>query len=230
MTQTIARPTTAVVILFFLAALLPADAQGPRVARIGLIQSGSPATSAAFVDAFRQRLREIGYVEGRNVTMDVRYADDVRYAAAQTKRYRDLAAELVGLPVDVIVTPGTIATRAAKEVTSTIPIVMVSAGDAVAAGLVRTLAQPGGNITGQSFMGPELAVKGFDLLTEAFPQAKRIAALFDPAIARAREPVGIRAVGAAAQARGIVLQSVEFRHPDDLDRALAPVGKARPDA
>jgi putative ABC transport system substrate-binding protein len=79
MTQMIARPTTAVVILFLLAALLPADAQGPHVARIGLIQSGSPATSAAFVDAFRQRLREIGYVEGRNVTMDVRYADDVRY-------------------------------------------------------------------------------------------------------------------------------------------------------
>ncbi len=210
--------------------------QGGKVIRVGVLQSGSPATSADLVEAFRQRLRELGYVEGRHIAIEVRYADDSRYTAAQKpKRYRDLAAELVGLPVDIVVASGTPATRAAKEMTSTVPIVMVSVGDAVAAGLVRSLAQPGGNVTGQSFMGPEMALKELDLLAEAFPRAKRIAALFDPAIATiartpAREPVGIHAVGAAARARGVVLQPVEIQRPDDLERALAPVGKARPDA
>ena len=206
-----------------------------KVTRIGLLQSGTPAAAAALVEAFRQRLRELGYVEGRHIAIEVRYADDSRYTGAQKpKRYRDLAAELVRLPVDIVVVSGTPATRAAKEMTSTVPIVMVGVGDAVAAGLVRSLAQPGGNVTGQSFMGPEVAVKEFDLLTEAFPRATRIAALFDPGIATTRTPggefVGIRAVSAAAQARGIVLQPVEFRHPGDLERALAPGGKARPDA
>ena len=117
--------------------------------------------------------------------------------------------------------------------TSTVPIVMVSVGDAVAAGLVRSLAQPGGNVTGQSFMGPEMTVKQFDLLAEAFPRAKRIAVLFAPAIATrtpAGEPVGIRAVGAAAQARGVAVQPVEVHRPDDFERALAPARKARHDA
>jgi putative ABC transport system substrate-binding protein len=223
----------AFVALALLITTLAAQAQqSGKLTRIGILQSGSPATSGALVEAFRQRLREHGYVEGRNIAIEVRYADDIRYAAAQSKRYRDLATELIGLPVDIVVTSGTLATRAAKEVTSTVPIVIVSAGDAVAAGLVKSLAQPGGNITGQSFMGPELAVKGFDLLTEAFPRAKRIAVIFNPGIALARggEPVGLRAVGNAAKARGVVLQPVEFRHPDDLKRALASGGKARPDA
>ena len=226
------RPTAGVVALLVLAAWFSAEAQRVPVARIGIIQSGSPATSAGLVDTFSQRLHELGYLEGRNITIEVRYADDVRYALAQPQRYRDLAAELVGLPVDVIVTSGTLATRAAKEVTSTIPIVIVSAGDAVAAGLVRSLAQPGENVTGQSFMGPELAVKGLDLLMEAFPRAKRVTAIVNPGIVtRGGAPSsGIQAVGAAAQARGVALQQVEFRHPNDLDRAIAPMGKVRADA
>ena len=202
--------------------------QGGKVNRVGVLQSGSPATSADLVEAFRQRLRELGYVEGRDIAIEVRYADDSRYTAAQKpKRYRDLAADLVGLPVDVVVAGGTPATRAAKQMTSTVPIVMVSVGDAVAAGLVRSLARPGENVTGQSFMGPEMAAKELDLLAEAFPRAKRIAALFDSGIATG---VGIRDIGAAARARGVVLQPVGVQHPDDLERALAPVGKARPDA
>jgi putative tryptophan/tyrosine transport system substrate-binding protein len=206
-----------------LAAPLAAEAQPQaQVARVGVIPSGSPATSAASVDAFRQRLRELGYVEGRNIAIEV------RYAVAQTERFRGQAAELVGLEVDVIVASGTLATRAAKDETSTIPIVMVAVGDAVGAGLVKSLSRPGGNITGHSFLGPELALKGFDLLTEAIPRATRFAVLFNPEIAP--DPLGFRALGAAAQAKGVTLQPVELRRADDLNHALAAMGQARPNA
>ena len=189
MTTTIARLTRAVVALLVLAAWLSAEAQQPRVARIGVITSGSPTTAAAWVDAFRQRLRELGYAEGRNVAIDV------RYESAQPERLRTFAAELVGLGVDVIVASGTAATRAAKAVTSTIPIVMVSVGDAVGAGLVRSLARPSANITGQSFMGPEMALKQFDLLMETRPRAKRVAAIYNPDISSL---AGFGALDAAA--------------------------------
>jgi putative ABC transport system substrate-binding protein len=204
-----------------LAAPLAAEAQPQaQLARIGIISSGSPDTSAASVDAFRQRLRELGHVEGRNIAIEV------RYAVAQPEPFRGLAAELVGLGVDVIVASSTLATRAAREETSTIPIVMVSVGDAVGAGLVKSLSRPGGNITGHSFLGPELALKGFELLMEALPRATRLAVLFNPEIDR----VGFRALGAAAQAKGVTLQPVELRRPEDVDPALAAMGRARPNA
>jgi putative ABC transport system substrate-binding protein len=206
-----------------IAAPLAAEAQRQaQVARIGVIPSGSPATSAPSVDAFRQRLRELGYVEGRNVAIEV------RYAVAQPERFRGQAVELVGLGVDVIVASNTLATRAAKDERSTIPIVMVTVGDAVGAGLVRSLSRPGGNITGHSFLGPELALKGFDLLTEALPRATRLAVLFNPEIAP--DPLGFRALDAAAQAKGVTLQPVELRRSDDLNPALAATGQARPNA
>ena len=211
-----------------LVAPLAAEAQQPHVARIGIIQPGSPASSSASVDAFRQRLRELGYVEGRNLAVEVRYADEIRYAAAQPKRFRDVAEELVGLGVDVIVASSTLAARAAKEATSTIPIVMVSVGDAVRAGLVPSLARPGGNITGQSFLAPELTLKGFDLLMEVLPRAQRFAVLFNPEMVR--NPTGSRALGDAARARGVTLQPVGIRRPGDLDAALAASGRARPSA
>lgn len=130
--------------------------------------------------------------------------------------------------MDVIVAQGTLATRAAKEATSTIPIVMVAVGDAVGARLVTSLARPGGNITGQSFLGPELALKGFDLVTEALPRVKRLAVLFNPEIAP--DPLGFYALDAAAQTKGVTLQSVEVRRPEDLNPALAALGQARPNA
>jgi ABC-type uncharacterized transport system substrate-binding protein len=181
-----------------LAAPLAAEAQpSARVLRIGVISSGSPASSATSVDAFRQRLRDLGYVEGRNIAVEVRYVDEIRYAATQPRRYHDVAAELVGLGVDIIVASGTLATRGAKEATSAVPIVMVGVGDAVGAGLVKSLARPGGNITGQSFLGPELALKGFELLTDILPRAKRVAALFHPEISRS--PLSLRTLDAAAE-------------------------------
>jgi len=214
--------TALVAVLMFVIPLAAEAQPQAQVARIGVLSSGSPATSVAFLDAFRQRLRELGYAEGRNVTIES------RYAAAQPGRFRGLAAELVGLGVDVIVTAGTLATRAAREVTSTIPIVMVGVGDAVGAGLVKSLPKPGGNITGGSFMGSELALKGFDLLTEALPRAKRLAVLFNPEIAP--NPLGIYALDAAAQTKGVTLHPVELRRLDDLNLALAAMVQARPDA
>ena len=205
-----------------LAVPLAAAQPQAQVARIGILPSGSSATSAASIDAFRQRLGELGYVEGRNVAIEV------RYTVAQPERLRHQAAELIGLGVDVIVASNTLATRAAKEETSTIPIVMVTVGDAVGAGLVKSLPRPGGNITGQSFLGPELALKGFDMLTEALPRATRLAVLFNPEITP--DPLGSRALGAAAQAKGIALQPVELRRPDDLNPTLAAMGRARPNA
>ena len=207
-----------------LAASNGVEAQQPR--RIGVIANGSPAVSAPAVDAFRQRLRELGYTEGRNVSIEVRYADELRHAGALPERYRSLVTELLGLRVDVVVVPNTLGTRAAKASTGTVPIVMVSVGNAVGAGLVTSLAEPGGNVTGQSFMGSELVLKELDLLAEALPQAKRVAALFNPAIAT--DPAGSGPLQAAAKSRGIGVQFVPVRRPDDL--ALAALGQPRPDA
>ena len=122
----------------------------------------------------------------------------------------------------------TLATRAAKEQTSTIPIVMVTVGDAVGAGLVKSLPRPGGNVTGHSFLGPELALKGFDLLTEALPRTTRLAVLFNPEITP--DPLGFRALRAAAQAKGIALKPVALRRPDDVSSTLAAMGRAWPNA
>ena len=151
---TITRLTQAVVVLLVLVAWLSAGAQQPPIAKIGVIMSGPPATSAASFDAFRQRLRELGYAEGRNVTIEV------RYAMAEPERFRGLVAELVGLGVDVIVASGTGATRAAKAVTSTIPIVMVSVGNAVDAGLVKSLPRPGGISLGNRSWAPRWPSRG----------------------------------------------------------------------
>ena len=201
-----------------LAASLAAEAQpAKKVYRIGVILSGSPATSRAFLDAFRQRFRELGYMEGRNLTIESRYAE------AQSGRYPLLATDMVGLGVDVIVASGTLAARAVKQVTDTIPIVMVSVGDAVGAGLVKSLPKPGGNVTGQSFMGSELAVKGLDTLIDAFPRASRPATLFDPEIAT--KATTLRALDAAAHARGVTLQHLAPPAPRRSEQRLGRDGQ-----
>jgi len=199
---------------------LLAGAQEPRVARIMIIAHGFPAMWAAYVETFRQRLRELGYVEGRNVAIDVR-------AVAQVERFREQAAELVRLGVDVIVTSGTATTRAVKEVTTTVPIVMVGVGDAVMSGLVQSLPRPGGNVTGQSFQGPDIGVKGLDLLMEVLPRTKRVAALYSPEMSGR---AGFNALAAMAQSRGVTLQRVELQRADDLDSTLVGMRQARPTA
>ena len=168
--------------LFFLSLLTllisasqPADAQQPKeVARIGLLSYNSASLQAPRVKAFREGLREIGYVEGQNITIEYRYAD------GKPDRLPTLAAELVHLKVDVIVTLGEDATRPAKETTSTIPIVMTQDSNPVGSGFVASLARPGGNITGLTTLAPELSGKRLELLKEVVPKLTLVAVLWDP--------------------------------------------------
>jgi putative ABC transport system substrate-binding protein len=220
----VSRFAAALVALLACAAWHAAEAQQPH--KVGLVLNGSPTASAPAVAAFRDRMRELGYVEGRNVAIEVRYGDELRHGGALPQRYRGLVSELVALRVDVIVVPNTVATRAAMAVTSTVPIVMASIGNAVGAGLVKSLAMPGGNVTGQSFMGAELNLKELDLLVEVLPRVRRVAALFNPSIAT--DPAGSPALAAAARSKGVAMHFAPIRQPEDLD--LAALGQPRPDA
>ena len=152
------------------AALTHAQPPG-KVYRVGVLGSTSPTAHGAFVDAFREGLRERGYVEGKNVSLEY------RWAAGDYTRLPALAAELVRMNVDLILTHGTPGGRAAREATTTIPIVIAIVGDAVQTGLVESLAKPGGNVTGSSFFFSELNAKRVELLKEALPGVKRIAVL-----------------------------------------------------
>jgi len=152
---------------------LPAQAQQPAgIPRIGILSPVSGSVFPARVEAFRQRLRQLGYVEGKNILIEYRYAE------GKSERLPDLVAELVRLKVDIIVTTGPSATLAAKKASGTIPIVIASAADPVGSGLVSSLAQPGGNITGLSLMAPDLDGKRLELLKEAFPKVARVAFLW----------------------------------------------------
>src|SRR5262245_47798643 len=160
------------VTLLLLALCASAEAQQPAKApRIGFLGGSSPSAISARIEAFRQGLRELGYVEGKNIVIEWRYAE------GKFDRLPALAAELVRLKVDVIVTSGPLPTRAAKEATVTIPIVMTQVGDPVGVGFVASLARPGANITGLSSVAPELGGKRLELLKEIVPQLSRVAVL-----------------------------------------------------
>jgi putative ABC transport system substrate-binding protein len=189
-----------------------AQAQQPKVPRIGFLSGGSPTTSPARYDVFRQGLRELGYVEGKNITIEYRYAE------GKLERLPDLAAELVRLKVDVIVAIGP-AILAAKKASSAIPIVFAGAPDPVGAGIVSSLARPGGNITGLSVMAPDLDGKRLELLKEAFPKVVRVAFLWGPG--SARRNLALTDMEAAAKALGVKLQSLPVRSLDDFDSAFA---------
>src|SRR6266487_5707559 len=148
--------------------------QAPKVARIGYLYPGSQAAIAGRTEAMLNGLRDLGYIEGRNLVVERRYGE------WKLERLRDLADELVALKVDVIVAAATPAARAAKQATSTIPIVAISMGDPVNDELVASLGSPGGNITGTTFLGPELVAKRFGLLKAALPGVSRVAALWHP--------------------------------------------------
>src|SRR5881628_88505 len=162
--------------LGFLAAPLAVDAQQPgKVARIGVLWQGSSASGPHIREAFRQGLRDLGYVEGQNIVIEYRYAE------GKAERLPDLAAELLRLKVDVIVAGGTLAPLAAKHATRTIPIVLAAAGDPVGTGLVMSLAKPGGNVTGLSNLSRDLTAKRLQLLKEIVPGLSRVAVLWNAA-------------------------------------------------
>jgi putative ABC transport system substrate-binding protein len=210
---------------FALCALLlahsfPAEAQQPKkVPRIGFLTSGSSSTRS---EAFRQGLGELGYVEGKNVIIEYRYAE------GKLDRVRGLAAELVRLKVDVIVTGGATNTRAAKEATSTIPIVMAQDPDPVGNGLVASLARPGGNITGLSSLSAELSGKRMELLREVLPKLSRVAVLGTAINAgNARQ---LRETELAAGTSGVQLLYLNVLGPKDIETALQDAAKRRADA
>jgi len=162
---------------------LCSDAQQARkVARIGLLHPSSPGPTPLF-DAFRQRLGELGWMEGQNLAIEYRWAE------GNFAQLPDLAADLVRFPVDVIVAPTGTAARAAKLATSTIPIVFAGAGDAMAQGFVASLARPGGNVTGVTYMSPELTRKRLEFLKEAVPGLSRVAVLCGPTVSWPSDPL-----------------------------------------
>jgi putative ABC transport system substrate-binding protein len=190
-----------------------AQAQQPgRIPRIGILITGSASSYSAWVEASRQRLRELGYVEGKNIFIESRYAE------GKLERLPDLTAELVGLKVDIIVTTGS-AILAAKKASATIPIVFALAADPVGTGIVSSLARPGGNITGLSLMTPDLDGKRLELLKEAFPKVVRVAFLWDPGGTRGNLP--LTEMEAAAKALGLKVLSLEVRGLDDFESVFA---------
>ena len=201
---------------------LPAEAQQPKVPRIGFLFGASPSANAGRIEAFRQGLRELGYIEGKNVITEVRYAE------GKLDRLPALAAELVRLNVDLIVTVGPAVTRPVKEATNTIPIVMVFDSDPVGSGFVASLARPGGNITGLSSLSPELTGKRLELLKETVPKLLRVAVLGNPG--NTATALNFKEAEVAARAYGLQVQSLEVRGPNDLDSAFSTMIKGRADA
>src|SRR5258705_10411682 len=207
--------------LSLLAAPLAADAQqAGKVPRIGFLGVTSPSDRPHHVDAFRQRLRELGWVEGQNIVIDYRYAE------GRVDRLPDLAAELVRLKVDLIASGGTQGVTAAKNATETISIVMIAVRDPVATGLIASLVRPGGNVTGVSgSAGLEIVTRQLELLKEAVPKIRRVAILSNPT--NAYHQLAIREVNVAARSLGVRLQLLEARGPNEFDGAFAAMAKER---
>ena len=208
---------------FFLAGIQSAVAQpSVRVPRVGLLFIGDASSPAPYVEALRQGLRELGYVEGKNILLEYRYAD------GKVERLSPLAEELVRLPVDIILTAASPAIHAAKRATDTIPIVFATSGNPMATGYIASLAHPGGNVTGLSVMDYELSGKRLELLTEALRKVTRIAVLWNPA--NGAMVLKMKEVQGAAQGLRVELKSMEVREPKDFGPALAALPRERADA
>jgi putative tryptophan/tyrosine transport system substrate-binding protein len=204
-----------------------AEAQQPKdFHRIGYLSSQSTAADSSRLDGFRQALRDLGYVEKKNIVIEYRFAE------GKFDRFPDLAAELVRLKVNMIVTSGTPPTRAVQQATKTIPIVMTVVGDPVEAGFVAGLAKPGGNITGLTQMSPQLSGKRLELLKEAVPKISRVAVFVDVTLAVAQQQSkALQETRTAAEALGIKLRSLEVQGPNpDLDGALRAATSERASA
>jgi putative tryptophan/tyrosine transport system substrate-binding protein len=197
------------------------QAQEPKkIPRIGVLRPGLAA--APNYEAFRQGLRELGYVEGQNVLLEFRDGE------GKAERLPDLAAELVRLKVDVIVTSSTPAIQAVKQATVTIPIVMGFSGDPVGTGLVASLAKPGGNITGLSDIGPEISGKQLELLKEAFPTISRVGFFLNPSNQSNR--LRLKAAEVTAGELKVQIQALEVQSTNDVEKAILAISKGRAQA
>lgn len=208
-----------------LAARAQQAAKAPRIAILSPGRAELSDPSFNILNAFVQALHDLGYTEGQNLTIERQYAD------GSSDRFRELATELAGRKPDIIVAFSTTAARPAKQATGTIPIVAVAMADPVADELVASLARPGGNVTGTSFLGPQLAAKRLQLLREVIPGLSRVAALWHPNAYSERTMAGVLTeVEAAARTLGLQLQLVPASGPDDLAGAFAAITRERADA
>jgi len=210
------RVLIAIFALAFLAISEPAVAQSPgKIQRLAVLgNENNPPW-----EGFRRGLRELGYVDGQNVTIEWRWSE------GKPDRFPGLAAEVVALKPDVIVASGTQAIRAAKRATSAIPIVMTTSSYPDKIGLVDSLSRPGGNVTGLSNVGPELSGKKLELLKEIAPKASRVAVVFNPS--SEVEPLVVQELSALALTVGFEIESIEVRSPDDFSTAFAALSPSR---
>ena len=212
------RTIVALLISLALASVHPTEAQqAGKIYHIGVLFFGS--RNQPHLESFLRGLRELGYVEGKNIVFEYRYAE------GKTDRLHELAAELVRLKVDVIVTTTSGSANAAQQVTETIPIILTT-GDPVGTGLAASLARPGGNVTGLSVLLPELSGKRLELLKETLPKITRVAVLWNPTEAALLQPA-FKEIEVAAQAYTLQLHSIEVRSTEDIDTAFVGMKKAR---
>jgi putative ABC transport system substrate-binding protein len=212
----------AIIVTFAIGGAMAQAQQPTKIPRIGFLGGGSAAANAGRVEAFRQGLRELGYVEGKNIAIEQRWAEE------KLDRLAALTTELVQLKVDIIVSAGPTVTRAIKAAGNTIPIVMGFDDDPVGSGFVASLARPGGNITGLSALSPELSGKQLELLKEIIPKLSRVAVIgssLHPGTAQS-----IKEMDQAAAAVKVQLQRVDILGPKDIEPAFATAGKGRADA
>jgi putative tryptophan/tyrosine transport system substrate-binding protein len=201
----------------------PAEAQQPaKVPRIGYLAGSGPSVLADRIEAFRQGLRDLGYVEGKNLVIEWRWAE------GKFDRLPDLAAELVRLKVDVIVSPGPLVTRPLKEATSTVPIVMAQDTDPVGSGFIASLARPGGNITGLATLAPEVGGKQLELLKEIAPKISRVAVIGNSTIQG--DAQALRETVLAAGSLDVYLRYLDVLDPKDIEAAFRAAAKGRADA
>jgi len=208
----------------FLAVVLPANAQQQpgKIWKIGVLVSTTHALNASREDNLWQGLRRLGYVEGRNIALEYRYAD------GQLDRLPQLAAELVGLNVDVLVVSGTRAAVAAKQATSTIPIVLAGVGDPVQAGLVNSMSRPGTNVTGLSRLSPDFIGERLELIKDVVPKTNRVAALSNPD--NPAQSANLRQLNIQARTLAIELETVTARSPNEFESAFSAAIKDRANA
>jgi putative tryptophan/tyrosine transport system substrate-binding protein len=197
--------------------------QSTKLSRVGFLGTSSPSLERHLVDAFRQKLRQLGHIEGETIAIEYRWAE------GQDDRLPELATDLVRSKPDVIVTTGTPGTLAAKRAAGTIPIVFASSGNPISSGLVASFARPGGNVTGFTISGPEIEGKRVQLLKDAVPALSRVAVLWNSANPSVLDFYQL--TRAAAAALGLTLQPiVEVRRTDEFNDAFSTIAAARPDA